>query len=64
MYIAPIPEPVNITHSTPHRSVVVANPLLNRFVGLGVQRPVQTPKKLVEVDDSDLDQRVRASGEW
>jgi hypothetical protein len=64
MFIASVPEPVKIPISAPQGGVVVTNPFLNRFVGFGVQRPVQTPKKGADVDNSDLDQRVRASGEW
>lgn len=42
----------------------LSNSFLNRFAGFGVQRPIQTSKKAVVVDYSDLDQRVRESGEW
>ena len=64
MYTEDLPQPTKAARPPPQQGLVASNSFLNRFAGFGVQRPIQTLKVPVQLDNTDLDKRVRESGEW
>ena len=46
------------------RDVALAGTFVQRLFNWGAQIPLQTPSNADQFEDSNLDQRVRESGEW
>lgn len=55
---------LKMAESPQQREVALAGTFVQRLLHWGTQIPSQTPSNADQFEDSNLDQRVRESGEW
>ena len=55
---------LKMAESPQQREVALASTFVQKLFHWGSQNPNQTPSNADQFEDSNLDQRVRESGEW